>query len=299
MMLKKTILVSGAVLGALTFGNQAVHADTVDVNDGTNTGTSQPATQPSDNSNTTLPPTSSNTDTDSSHSGTSSSGVDDGTTIDNGGSSSSSTDTGTGSSSSHTDNGSGSSSSNTDNGSSSSSSHTDNDGNSSSSNTDNGGGSSSSNTDNGGSSNSSNTVNSSSSNSSNDDTKLPVNGQAPDPVPLTPNTPDVNDQGQLNQVAPIAVQQSNQGQAPIVPEHVATVPSVARAVQTYNETLAKNNSDDTKTPVVEAKKQVDEAVQKALPKTGIREKQSSVSVLGLALGALVSGLAFVFKKKLS
>ncbi|MBZ5961366.1 serine-rich aggregation substance UasX [Leuconostoc gelidum subsp. gasicomitatum] len=276
-MLKKTVILSTAVLGALIIGNQAIHADTVDVNDGTNTGTSQPAMQPSDNSNTALPPTSSNTDTDSSHSETGSSGVDDGTTIDNGGSSSSSTDTDTGSSSSHTDNGSGSSSSNTDNGNNSSSSNIETGSNSSTSNTD----------------------NSSSSNTTNDDTKLPVNGQAPDPVPLTPNTPDVNDQEQLNQVAPIAVQQSNQGQAPIVPEQVATVPSVARAIQTYNETLAKNNSDDTKTPVIAAKKKVDEAVQKALPKTGIREKQSSVSVLGLALGALVSGLAFVFKKKLS
>lgn len=108
----------------------------------------------------------------------------------------------------------------------------------------------------------------------------------------------MNDKGQLNQVAPVEVAQPNQGQAPVVPAQVATVPSVARAVQSYNATLSNNNSDATQAPVVEAKKQVDEAVQQALPKTGVREQRSSVGIVGVALTALASGLAFVFKKKL-
>ncbi|WP_349584389.1 serine-rich aggregation substance UasX [Leuconostoc citreum] len=291
-MLKQTLLVSGAVLGALTFSSQAVHADTVDVNDGISTGTSQPSTQPSDTGSTTLPPA--NTDigsnTGNSGSGTSQSGVNDGTIIDNG-SSSSSTDNGSNSSSTD-DKGNGSNSSSTDDkGNSSNSSSTDDKGNgsNSSSTDDKGNGSNSSSTDDkGNGSNSSNT----------DDDKLPNNGKAPDVVPLTPTTPDVNDKGQLNQVAPVPVAQPNQGQAPVVPEQVATVPSVARAVEAYNATLSSNNSDATKAPVIEAKKQVDDAVIKALPKTGVRQKQSSVSVLGVALTALASGLAFVFKKKL-
>ena len=279
-MLKKTILVSGAVLGALTFGSQAVHADTVDVNDGTSTGTSQPSTQPSDTGSTTLPPANTGTgsNTGNSGSGTNQSGVDDGTTIDNG-SSSSSTDNGSNSSSTD-DKGNGSNSSSTDDkGNGSNSSSTDDKGN---------GSNSSSTDDKGNGSNSSNT----------DDDKLPNNGKAPDVVPLTPTTPDVNDKGQLNQVAPVPVAQPNQGQAPVVPEQVATVPSVARAVEAYNATLSSNNSDATQAPVIEAKKKVDDAVLKALPKTGVRQKQSSVSVLGIALTALASGLAFVFKKKL-
>ncbi|WP_099044373.1 serine-rich aggregation substance UasX [Leuconostoc citreum] len=287
-MLKQTLLVSGAVLGALTFGSQAVSADTVDVNDGTNTGTSQPSTQPSDTGSTTLPPaqSSSNSDTNSGTGGSSShtdnSSVDDGTHVDNGGSSSSgSNDKGNGSNSSSTD----------DKDNSSNSSSTDDKGNgSNSSNTDDkGNGSNSSSTDDkGNGSNSSNT----------DENRLPNNGKAPDVVPLTPTTPDVNDKGQLNQVALVPVAQPKQGQAQVVPEQVATVPSVARAVEAYNATLSSNNSDATQAPVIEAKKKVDDAVLKALPKTGVRQKQSSVSVLGIALTALASGLAFVFKKKL-
>ncbi|GDZ82881.1 hypothetical protein LCIT_01230 [Leuconostoc citreum] len=301
-MLKQTLLVSGAVLGALIFGSQAVSADTVDVNDGTNTGTAQPSTQPSDTGSTTLPPaqSGSNSDTNSGTDGSSSnannSGVDDGTHVDKGGSSSSgSDDKGNGSNSSSTDDkGNGSNSSSTDdkgNGSNSPSTDDKGNGSNSSSTDDKGNGSNSSSTDDKG--NGSNS-------SSTDDNKLPNNGKAPDVVPLTPTTPDVNDKGQLNQVAPVPVAQPTQGQAqaPVVPEQVATVPSVARAVEAYNATLSSNNSDATQAPVIEAKKQVDDAVLKALPKTGVRQKQSSVSVLGVALTALASGLAFVFKKKL-
>lgn len=45
------------------------------------------------------------------------------------------------------------------------------------------------------------------------------------------------------------------------------------------------------------KKKVEEAVQKALPKTGVREQKSGVGVIGALLSALASGLAFIFKKK--
>ncbi|MGR8823264.1 serine-rich aggregation substance UasX [Leuconostoc citreum] len=299
-MLKQTLLVSGAVLGALTFGSQAVSADTVDVNDGTNTGTSQPSTQPSDTGSTTLPPaqSGSNSDTNSGTGGSSShtdnSSVDDGTHVDNGGSSSSgSNDKGNGSNSSSTD----------DKGNSSNSSSTDDKGNgSNSSNTDDkGNGSNSSSTDdkaNGSNSSSTDDKGNGSNSSNTDENKLPNNGKAPDVVPLTPTTPDVNDKGQLNQVAPVPVAQPDQGQAPVVPEQVATVPSVARAVQEYNAQLSQNDNDATKAPVSEAKKKVDEAVQKALPKTGVEKKQSSIGLVGVALTALVSGLAFVFKKKL-
>ncbi|MGR8861874.1 serine-rich aggregation substance UasX [Leuconostoc citreum] len=303
-MLKQTLLVSGAVLGALTFGSQVVHADTVDVNDGTSTGTSQPSTQPSDTGSTTLPPANTGTgsNTGNSGSGTSQSGVDDGTTIDNG-SSSSSTDNGSNSSSTD-DKGNGSNSSNTDdkgNGSNSSSTDDKGNGSNSSSTDDKGNGSNSSSTDdkgNGSNSSSTDDKGNGSNSSNTDDDKLPNNGKAPDVVPLTPTTSDVNDKGQLNQVAPVPVAQPNQGQAPVVPEQVATVPSVARAVEAYNATLSSNNSDATQAPVIEAKKKVDDAVLKALPKTGVRQKQSSVSVLGITLTALASGLAFVFKKKL-
>ncbi|MGR8827582.1 serine-rich aggregation substance UasX [Leuconostoc citreum] len=309
-MLKQTLLVSGAVLGALALGNQVVSADTVAVDDGTSTGVSKPTEQPADTGSTTLPSGGSSTNTDggsTAGSHTDTSGVNDGTNVDNGGSSSSNTDDkGNGSSSSNTDDkGNSSSSSNTDDkGNSSSSSSTDDKGNglSSSSTDDKDNGSSSSNTDDKGSgSSSSNTDDkgNGSSSSNTDDNKLPNNGKATEQVPLTPTTPDVNDKGQLNQVAPVQVQQPSQGQSPVVPEQVASVPSVARAVQEYNAQLTQNDNDATKAPVVEAKKKVDEAVKKALPKTGVEKKQSSAGVLGVMLTALGSGLAFLFKKKFS
>lgn len=312
-MVKKTLLISGAVLGALAVGSQSISADTVQVNDGTSTGTSQPSTQPSDTGSTTLPPANSgksaNTNTGStngsSSANTGSSGINDGTTVDNSGSGSSSTSN-TGSGGSATDANTGSSST-TGGGSSSSSTDTIT---SSSSTSDKGGtsstpadnanvaGTSSTSTDNGDTAGTTTDTGSGSAPSKNDDTKLPTNGKAPDVVSLTPTTPDVNDKGQLNQVTPIPVAQPSQGQAPVVPAQVASVPSVARAVETYNATLADNNSDATQAPVLEAKKQVDEAVQQALPKTGVRENKSSVSVIGVLLATLASGLAFVFKKKL-
>ena len=119
--------------------------------------------------------------------------------------------------------------------------------------------------------------------------QLPTNGLAPVAVPLTAETPDVNEQGQLNQVAPVQVASTNQFEAPVVPTHVATVPSVARAVQQYND--AVNTGDQEK--VEKAKQDVDKAVEKALPKTGV-SKSTSVSLLGAfgALSALLVGMAY-------
>ncbi|MGR8808817.1 serine-rich aggregation substance UasX [Leuconostoc citreum] len=288
-MLKQTLLVSGAVLGALALGNQAVSADTVAVDDGTSTGVTKPTEQPADTGSTTLPPASSSsntgTDTNSNHN-TDTSGVNDGTTVDNGGSTSSNTDNG--SSSSGTDDKGGSSSSSTDNkGNGSNSSGTD----------DKGSGANSSNQDKPATpTNTDDKDNGNKPTSTADDTKLPTNGKAPEQVPLTPTTSDVNDKGQLNQVAPVQVQPSNQGQAPVVSEQVSTVPSVARAVQEYNAQLTQNDNDATKAPVVEAKKKIDEAVKKALPKTHVEKKQSIIGVLGVMLTALGSGVAFMFKK---
>lgn len=301
--MKKSLLISGAVLGALTIGSQGVNADTVDVNDGTSTSISQPSTQPNDTGSTTLPPASSSTsDTVVSNSGSSETDntvVDDGTSVNNVGSGSSGTQADmSASESSSTTNNESSSSTATDSGSNSqsgtdtdSASSTTIDVNSGSSVTDTGSENSSS--------PSANTVTDNNSTPSNlDVAKLPYNGRAPEVVPLTPTTPDVNEKGQLNQVAPVSVAQPNNGEAPIVPEHVATVPSVARAVEAYNATLSSNNSDATQAPVVEAKKKVDEAVQQALPKTGVHEQRSGVGIVGIALTALASGLGLIFKKKI-
>lgn len=119
--------------------------------------------------------------------------------------------------------------------------------------------------------------------------QLPTNGLAPVTVPLTAETPDVNEQGQLNHVAPVQVASTDQYEAPVVPTHVATVPSVARAVQQYND--AVNTGDQEK--VEKAKQAVDKAVEKALPKTGV-SKSMSVSLLGAfgALSALLVGMAY-------
>lgn len=119
--------------------------------------------------------------------------------------------------------------------------------------------------------------------------QLPTNGLAPVAVPLTAETPDVNEQGQLNQVAPVQVASSDQFEAPVVPNQVATVPSVARAVQQYND--AVNTGDQEK--VEKAKQDVNKAVEKALPKTGV-SKSTSVGLLGAfgALSALLVGIDY-------
>lgn len=310
-MLQKQLLIAGSVLGALALGYQSVSADTVPATTDTSTAQSVQATTKA------LPQVkavvlSANTDVVSDANST----VDDGTTVDNGGTSnndstavdnggssslsdndgSSSSDNGGSSSSS--DNGSGSSSTDdgttVDNGGSSSSS--DNGGSSSSS--DNGGSSSS---DNGGSSSSSDNNGSSSNGGGTDSSTTGGNGSSSDnnTVPLKPTTPDTNNQGEVNHVKPVEVTPDNSGNVVSVPTQVASVPSVARAVEAYNQALTANDKDATKTPVVEAKQKLDDAVAKALPLTHATEKSSmgGNGILALAMSGLVALGGLIYKKK--
>ncbi|MGX4593301.1 serine-rich aggregation substance UasX [Leuconostoc sp. JNUCC 76] len=292
-MLKKQLLIAGTVLGALALGHQAVSADTVPTTSDTSTAQSVQATTKA------LPQVkavvlSATTDVVSDASST----VDDGTTVDNGGSS---TDDGTtvdnGGSSSSSDNGSGSSSTDdgttVDNGGSSSSS--DNGGSSSSS--DNGGSSSS---DNGGSSSSSDNNGSSSNGGGTDNSTTGGNGSSSDNniVPLT-TTPDTNNQGEVNHVKPVEVTPDNSGNVVDVPTQVASVPSVARAIEAYNQALTANDKDATKAPVVEAKQKLDDAVAKALPLTDAIKKSSmgGNGILALAMSGLVALGGLIYKRK--
>ena len=292
--MQKQLLIAGSVLGALALGHQAVSADTVPTTTDTSTAQSVQATAKS------LPQVkavvlSASTDVVSDASST----VDDGTTVDNGGTS---TDDGTtvdnGGSSSPSDNG-GSSSSN-DNGGSSSS---DNGGSSSSTDdgttVDNGGSSSSS--DNGGSSASSDNNGPSSNGGGTESSTAGGNGSSSDNniVPLTPTTPDTNNQGEVNHVKPIEVTPDNSGNVVDVPTQVASVPSVARAVEAYNQALTANDKDATKAPVVEAKQKLDDTVAKALPLTHATEKSSmgGNGILALAMSGLVALGGLIYKKK--
>ena len=317
--MQKQLLIAGSVLGALALGHQSVSADTVPTTTDTSTAQSVQATAKS------LPQVkavvlSASTDVVSDASSTVDDGTtvdnggtsnNDGTTIDNGGSSSSSDNGGSGSSS---DNG-GSSSS--DNGGSSSS---DNGGGSSSTDdgttVDNGGGSSSDNggssslSDNGGSSSSSDNGSSSSSSDNNgsssngggtDSSTTGGNGSSSDnnTVPLTPTTPDTNNQGEINHVKPVEVKPDNSGNVVDVPTQVASVPSVARAVEAYNQALTANDKDATKAPVVEAKQKLDDAVAKALPLTHATEKSfmGGNGILALAMSGLVALGGWIYKRK--
>lgn len=319
-MLQKQLLIAGSVLGALALGHQAVSADTVPTTTDTSTAQSVQATTKA------LPQVkavvlSANTDVVSDANSTVDDGTtvdnggasnNDGTTVDNGGSSSSSDHGGSsssdnngggsssdnGGSSSSSDNGSGSSSTDdgttVDNGGSSSSS--DNGGSSSSS--DNGGSSSS---DNGSSSSSSDNNGSSSNGGGTDSSTTGGNGSSSDnnTVPLTPTTPDTNNQGEVNPVKPVEVTPDNSGNVVDVPTQVATVPSVARAVEAYNQALTANDKDATKAPVVEAKQKLDDAVAKALPLTHATEKSSmgGNGILALAMSGLVALGGLIYKKK--
>ena len=299
-MLQKQLLIAGSVLGALALGHQAVSADTMPTTIDTSTAQSVQATTKA------LPQVkavvlSATTDVVSDASST----VDDGTTVDNGGSSSSSDNDSSSSSdngaSSSSDNGGSSSSDNNGSGSSSTDDGTtvDNGGgsssdNGSSSSSDNGGSSSS---DNGGSSSSSDNNGSSSNGGGTDSSTTGGNGSSSDnnTVPLTPTTPDTNNQGEVNYVKPVEVTPDNSGNVVDVPTQVATVPSVARAVEAYNQALTANDKDATKAPVVEAKQKLDDAVAKALPLTHATEKSSmggngilALTMSGLdALGGLI------------
>ena len=337
--MQKQLLIAGSVLGALALGHQAVSADTVPTATDTSTAQSVQATTKA------LPQVkavvlSATTDVVSDASSTVDDGTtvdnggtsnNDGTTVDNGGSSSSSDNGGSGSSSdnngggSSSDNGgSGSSSDNNGSGSSStddgttvdnggSSSSSDNGGSSSSSDnggsssSDNGGSSSlsdnggSSSSDNGGSSSSSDNNGSSSNGGDTDSSTTGGNGSSSDnnTVPLTPTTPDTNNQGEVNHVKPIEVTPDNSGNVVDVPTQVASVPSIARAVEAYNQALTANDKDATKAPVVEAKQKLDDAVAKALPLTHATKKSSmgGNGILALAMSGLVAFGGLIYKRK--
>ncbi|WP_273707298.1 serine-rich aggregation substance UasX [Leuconostoc mesenteroides] len=334
-MLQKQLLIAGSVLGALALGHQEVSADTVPTT-GNSTAQSVQATAKS------LPQVkavvlSTSTDVVSDASSTVDDGTtvdnggtstDDGTTVDNGGSSSSSDNGGSSSSSdnggssssdnggsSSSDNGGGSSSTDdgttVDNGGSSSSSgngsSNSSSDNGSSSSSDNGGSnsssdnSSSSSSDNGGSSSSSDNNGSSSNGGGTDSSTTGGNGSSSDnhTVPLTPTTPDTNNQGEVNHVKPIEVTPDNSGNVVDVPTQVASVPSVARAVEAYNQALTANDKDATKAPVVEAKQKLDDAVAKALPLTHATEKSSmgGNGILALAMSGLVALCGLIYKRK--
>lgn len=335
-MLQKQLLIAGSVLGALALGYQSVSADTVPtttdtstaqsvqattkalpqvkavvlsattdvvsdasstVDDGTtvdNGGTSTDDSTTVDNGGSSSPSdnggssssndnggssSSDNGGSSSSDNGGSSSSTDDGTTVDNGGSTSSSDN---GGSSSSSDNGSSSSS---DNGGSNSSSDN----------------SSSSSSDNGGSSSSSDNNGSSSNGGGTDSSTTGGNGSSSDnnTVPLTPTTPDTNNQGEVNHVKPIEVTPDNSGNVVDVPTQVASVPSVARAVEAYNQALTANDKDATKEPVVEAKQKLDDAVAKELPLTHATEKSSmgGNGILALAMSGLVALGGLIYKRK--
>nr|WP_180676386.1 serine-rich aggregation substance UasX [Leuconostoc citreum] len=300
--MQKQLLIAGSVLGALALGHQAVSADTVPTTTDTSTAQSVQATTKA------LPQVkavvlSANTDVVSDANST----VDDGTTVDNGGKSNNDgTTVDNGGSSSSSDNGSSSSSDNNGGGSSSdnggSSSSSDNGSGTSSTDdgttVDNGGSSSSS--DNGGSSSSSDNNGSSSDGGRTDSSTTGDNGSSSDnnTVPLTPTTPDTNNQGEVNPVKPVEVTPDNSGNVVDVPTQVATLPSVARAVEAYNQALTANDKDATKAPVVEAKQKLDDAVAKALPLTHATEKSSmgGNGILALAMSGLVALGGLIYKK---
>ncbi|WP_407189695.1 serine-rich aggregation substance UasX [Leuconostoc mesenteroides] len=337
--MQKQLLIAGSVLGALALGHQAVSADTVPTATDNSTAQSVQATAKSwpqvkavvlSASTDVVSDASSTVDdgTTVDNGGTSN---NDGTTVDNGGSSSSSDNGGSGSSSdnngggSSSDNGgSGSSSDNNGSGSSStddgttvdngdSSSSSGNGGsnsssdNGSSSSSDNGGSnsssdnSSSSSSDNGGSSSSSDNNGSSSNGGGTDSSTTGGNGSSSDnnTVPLAPTTPDTNNQGEVNHVKPVEVTPDNSGSVVDVPTQVASVPSVARAVEAYNQALTANDKDATKAPVVEAKQKLDDAVAKALPLTHATEKSSmgGNGILALAMSGLVALGGLIYKRK--
>ncbi|WP_273712391.1 serine-rich aggregation substance UasX, partial [Leuconostoc mesenteroides] len=64
-----------------------------------------------------------------------------------------------------------------------------------------------------------------------------------------------------------------------VPTQVASVPSVARAVETYNQALTANDKDASNDKVVEAKQKLDDTVAKALPETHATQAKSSIGIL--------------------
>ena len=156
----------------------------------------------------------------------------------------------------------------------------------SSSSSDNGGSNSSS--DQGGSSNNGGTDNSNvGGSSSSNDTNT---------VPLTPTAPDKNDQGEINHVKPVEVTPDSSGNVVSVPTQVASVPSVARAVESYNQALTANDKDANNDKVVEAKQKLDDAVAKVLPETHATQAKSSIGILSTVSGVLAMTGALIFKR---
>ncbi|MCT3057672.1 hypothetical protein EFN29_09530, partial [Leuconostoc citreum] len=153
----------------------------------------------------------------------------------------------------------------------------------------------------GGSSSSSDNNGSSSNGGGTDSSTTGGNGSSSDnnTVPLTPTTPDTNNQGEVKHVKPVEGTPDNSGNAVDVPTQVASVPSVARAVEAYNQALKANDKDATKAPVVEAKQKLDDAVAKALPLTHATEKSSvgGNGILALAMSGLVALCGLIYKRK--
>ena len=300
--MQKQLLIAGSVLGALALGHQAVNADTVPTATDTSTAQSVQATT------TVLPQVKAvalTSSVDPVASATSSSddfGDNDDSNLPGG-------DTG---SSSSSDNGSSNSSSDNsgtdtptptpgddnDNGSTlpddNSGSSSGNGGSSSSSDS----GSSSSSSDNGGSNSSSDQGGSSSNNGGTDNSNAGGSSSSNDTntVPLRPTTPDKNDQGEINHVKPVEVTPDSSGNVVSVPTQVASVPSVARAVEAYNQVLTANGKDANNDKVVDAKQKLDDAVAKALPETHATQAKSSIGILSAVSGVLAMTGALIFKR---
>lgn len=281
--MQKQLLIAGSVLGALALGHQAVNADTVPT---TGTSTAQSVQETS----TGLPQVKAvalTASVDPVASATSSSGD----FSDNDDSNLPGGDTG---SSSSSDNG--GSSSSDDNSGTDTPTPTpgDDDDNGSTLPDDNGGSSS----DNGGSSSSSDQGGSSSNNGGTDNSNAGGSSSSNDnnTVPLTPTTPDKNDQGEVSHVKPVDVTPDSSGNVVSVPTQVASVPSVARAVEAYNQALTANDKDATNAKVVEAKQKLDDAVAKALPETHATQAKSSIGILSAVSGVLAMTGALIFKR---
>ena len=288
--MQKQLLIAGSVLEALALGHQAVNADTVPTTD---TSTAQLVQSVQATLPTVKAVALSETDVSTIDA---SSTVDDGTTVDNGGvPNDDGTNTDNGGSASNddgtnTDNGGGSASNddgtNTDNGGGSSS-------NDDGTNTDNGGGSSSNddgtNTDDGGSSSSDNGGGSSSSDNGGSSSSSD-NGSG------SSSSSDSNN-GNTSHVVPVTPE--NSGNVVNVPTQVAEDADVSNAVKAYNQSLADNGKDASNAKVVQAKKNLDNAVAKALPKTHATEKSSvgGSGLLALAMSGLVALGGLIYKRK--
>ena len=274
--MQKQLLIAGSVLGALALGHQAVNADTVPTTD-TSTAQSVQATS------TVLPQVKAvalTSSVDPVASTTSSS--DD--VSDNDDSNLPGGDTG---SSSSSDNG-GSSSSDDNSGTDTPTPTPGDDDDNGSTLPDDNGGSHSSSDQGGSSSNNGGTDNSNAGGSS--------SSSYNNTVPLTPTTPDKNDNGETNHVKPVEVTPDSSGNVVSVPTQVASVPSVARTVEAYNQALTANDKDASNAKVVEAKKKLDDAVAKALPETHATQAKSSIGILSAVSGILAMTGALIFKR---